>query len=244
MEIKIANKDFFIKYFLQPISRVSDSCCISLEDKKISCVVSSPDNSIILNNAFTVESAFEQNATLNVPDIKKLIRAFEVIDDDNLALTFDKNNLKYKNNSISFKYHLLEDGVINKPKINVQKINQIEFDTQFDLPSESLQEIIKASSFCVDSNKIYISTNEDSSVYAELTDKTRPNIDSFGIQIAQSSNGNPIKTLCLNLEVLRILGMNKVKQIHCKINNKLGVVLLDYGNNIVYTQYIVSSLTK
>lgn len=243
MLIKINNKDFFVKYFLQPISKVSDSCCIILKENKISCVASSPDNSIILNNSFNVEESFEQEACLNVPDLKKLIRALEVIDTESIELTYDKNNIFYKNKNVSFKYHLLEEGVINRPKINVQKINSIEFDTQFDLPATALAEIIKASTFCVDSNKIYFHTS-DQKVYAELTDRTRPNVDSFGVMVSDSFKGNEIKFLCLNLEVVRILSTNKIKQIHCKVNNELGVVLLDYGNNIVYTQFIVSSLTK
>jgi hypothetical protein len=243
MEIKIDNKDFFVRYFLQPISKVSDNCVIVVDKEGFSCVVNTADNAIILNNNYKVPQNFETKISLNVPDIKKLVRAFEVIDGESVSLNFDKNNINYKNNSISFKYHLLENGVINKPKINLEKINSIQIDSKFDITETALSEIIKASTFCVDSNKIYF-TAAEGKVFAELTDRSKPNVDSFGIQVAETFEGKDIKSICLNVEILRILSTNKVKQIHCKTNNSLGVVLFDYGNKVVYTQFIVSSLTK
>jgi hypothetical protein len=244
MDLKIENKDLFVRYFLQPISKVSDSCCIIINSDKISCLVCSPDNSIILNNSFTLANTIDGEHTLNIPDVKKLIRAFEVVEESTINLIFDKNNICYKNKNVSFKYHLLENGVINRPKINLEKINSIEFDSKFDITETSLTELIKASTFCVDSNKVYLQSNDEGGINAEITDRTRPNIDSFSILLTDKSEGSSLKSLCLNMEVVRILSTNKVKQIHCKVNNNLGVVLFDYGNKIVYTQYIVSSLTK
>ena len=244
MDLKIDNKDLFVRYFLQPISKVSESCCIILKGNKITCLVCSPDNAIILNNSFTLSEEILGEHVLNVSDIKKLIRAFEVIEEQTIGLVFDKNNISYKNKSVAFKYHLLEDGVINRPKINLEKINAIQFDSNFDITDSALNELIKASTFCVDSNKVYLQSSEDGSIKAEITDRTRPNIDSFTVQLSDKLEGQPLKSLCLSMEVVRILSTNKVKQLHCKVSNNLGVVLFDYGNKIVYTQYIVSSLTK
>ena len=243
MELNVPDKSLFVRYFLVPLSKISENCCIVLEQDKISCLVNTADNSIILNNSFKIESSVDSPVSLNVPDIKKLIRAFEVIEEDKISLKIDKNNISYSNKNVSFKYHLLESGVINRPKINIDKINSIKFSTSFDLAEESFSEIIKASTFCVDSNKIYIFTKEGA-VYGELTDRSRPNVDSFGIKITETFSGNDINNLCLNLEVLRILSTSKVKSIHTKINTELGVVLFNYNNNIINTQYIVSSLTK
>lgn len=244
MDLKIKDKDLFVRYFLQPIGKVSDSCCIIYDEKNLSCVVSSPDNSIILNIKYTLDASSENHSTvLNIPDIKKLIRAFDVIDEESIILKVDKNNLNYKNNNISFKYHLLENGVINRPKINIEKINNIKFDTTFTLTEKAFNDIIKASTFCVDSNKIYFFVQEGK-VFGELTDRSRPNVDSFAIDVAPEYEGKDMNLLCLNLEVVRILSTNKVKQINCRVNSDLGVVLFDYGNNIFTTQYIVSSLTK
>jgi len=244
MDLKIKDKDLFVRYFLQPIGKVSDSCCIILDDNVLGCIVSSPDNSIILNIKYDLESTSDnQSAILNIPDIKKLIRAFDVIDEESIGIKIDKNNLSYKNNNISFKYHLLENGVINRPKINIEKINNIKFNTVFYLTEKAFNDIIKASTFCVDSNKIYF-FEQDGKVFGELTDRSRPNVDSFAIEVSSKYEGEGMTPLCLNLEIVRILSTNKVKQIKCRVNSELGVVLFEYGNNIFTTQYIVSSLTK
>jgi len=242
--IQLKDKSFFIRYFLQPISKISESCCLNLDAKGISCVVNTPDNSIIANVIHSLEDKpVEAPLILNVPDVNRLIKALDAVSEEQITLTIDKNNIQYKNNSISFKYHLLESGVLNRPKINVEKINSISVDTEFSLTDKALQDIIKASTFCVDSNKIYLYTKEGK-LYGELTDRSRPNVDSFTVELASETTGKELSSLCLNLEVIRILSTNKVKQVHCKANNTLGVVLFEYGNNILKAQYIVSSLTK
>lgn len=244
ISIFIKDKNFFIRYFLQPISKISESCCLNVNDKGISCVINTPDNSIIANfNHALEENPIKSPSVLNVPDVNRLIKALDAINDEQLTLIIDKNNLQYKNSTISFKYHLLENGVLNRPKINVDKINSITIDTEFNLTDKALQDIIKASTFCVDSNKIYL-FSKDKKLYGELTDRSRPNIDSFTVELAQEVKGASLSSLCLNLEVVRILSTNKIKQVHCKANNNLGVVLFEYGNNILKAQYIVSSLTK
>jgi hypothetical protein len=245
MNLSIKNRDFFLKYFLQPISKVSDSCCVVLNESKLSSVVSSPDNAIILNVKYTLDQPVSTNddIILNIPDIKKLIRALDVIEDESINLIIDKNNLSYKNNNIAFKYHLLENGVINRPKINVEKINSFKIDTKFSLSDKSLNEIIKASTFSVDSNKAYFYTDSNK-VHVELTDRTRPNMDSFSTEASPEYSGSEISSICLNLEIIRILSSNKVKQINCKVNTELGIVIFEHGNNILSTQFIVSSLTK
>lgn len=244
MQIKLQSKDFLIKYFLQPISKVSDSCCIVVTKDALKSTVCSPDNSIVLNNNLTVETETDKDTVLNIADIKKLIRALEAISEDEITLTFDKNNIAYKNKTVSFKFHLLEDGVINTPKINLEKINSIKFDTTFDVSEKALSELIKASTFCVDSNKIYFYSAPETGVMAELTDRTRSNVDSFGVLVNEKYEGSEIKNLCLSMEVIRVISTNKVKQIHCSVNNSLGVVLFNYGNKVLQTKYIVSSLTK
>jgi hypothetical protein len=244
MDLKINDKDLFVKLFLQPISKVSDSCCIISEQKSLLCIVSSADNSIILNIRYSFDEGIDFSHTiLNIPDIKKLIRALDVIEEDSIILNVDRNNLNYKNKNLSFKYHLLENGVINRPKINLEKINNINFDTSFYLTEKAFNDVVRASTFCVDSNKIYFYT-EGGKVFGELTDRSRSNVDSFSIDVSSEFSGKDITSLCLNLEVVRILSTNKIKQIKCRINSDLGVVLFEYGNKIINTQYIVSSLTK
>lgn len=243
MEISV-NSQLFKKLFLDQISKISDSAVITISEDKAKCLVCTPDNSVILSIEFPVEvkdSTISQ--VLNVGDIKKLIRAVDCIEKDTATFKLHNNNLSYKDNSIQFKFHFLENGIIPQPKINLDKLQSLQFDSTFIIKDKALNELIKASTFSSDTNKIYLST-ENGKLKGNLTDKTRYNIDSFETLISDSFEGNDIQDLCLNFEVFRIISSGKFNELKCQISSKLGVVLFSFQNNIITTKYIVSALTK
>lgn len=242
MEITI-NNQHFKKLFLEQISKISDSAIITLTSDKASCIACTPDNSVIISVTIPIESNNLINATLNVGDIKKLIRAVDCIDKDKSTFKIFNNNLSYADNNIQFKFHLLENGIISQPKINVEKLDKIQFDSLFSLQDKSINELIKASTFSTDSNKIYL-TSTDNILKGNLTDKTRFNIDNFETIVSNNFEGSKIDSLCLNFEVFRILSTSKFNELKCQISSKLGVVLFSFQNNIITTKYIVSALTK
>lgn len=243
MELSI-NSQLFKKLFLEQISKISDSAVVVLNNNRVSCLTCTPDNTVILSIDFPIEvSSDTLPITLNVGDIKKLIRAVDCIDKEKATLTLHNNNLTYKDKNIQFKYHLLENGIIPQPKINIEKLNKLEFDSTFVLQDKTLNEIIKASTFSTDSNKIYL-TSQDNVLKGNLTDMTRFNIDSFETVISDKFEGAKIQNLCLNFEVFRIISTGKFNELKCQISSKLGVVLFSFQNNIITTKYIVSALTK
>ena len=67
----------------------------------------------------------------NIPDIKKLIRVLDIVPANEVSLTINSNNISYSENGYKFRYHVLDDGIIKLPNINVNKINNLEFDTNF-----------------------------------------------------------------------------------------------------------------
>ena len=153
MELSI-NSQLFKKLFLEQISKISDSAVVVLSNNKVSCLTCTPDNSVILSIDFNLEvTADSLPLTLNVGDIKKLIRAVDCIDKEKATLQLHNNNLTYKDKNIQFKYHLLENGIIPQPKINVEKLDKLEFDSSFILQDRALTEVIRASTFSTDSNK-------------------------------------------------------------------------------------------
>lgn len=77
--IKIKNKSLFVKNFLLPISKISDSSILELNENLLSCKVCTSDNSVIFFTCFTTESDSDETVVLNCPDIKKLIRAIDAI---------------------------------------------------------------------------------------------------------------------------------------------------------------------
>jgi hypothetical protein len=244
MEIKVNNQNFK-KFFLEQISKISDSGVFVLSNDCLECKTCTPDNSVILGIKFPVKTSekCDNPQQINVGDIKKLIRAFDCVSGDELSFKLDNNNITYSDQSIKFKFHLLENGIISQPKINLNKLETLEFDCSFTLTMSSLNELTKASTFSTDSNKIYL-TSSDGSLKGNLTDKSKYNVDSFEINVANDFTGTNVDGLCLNFEVFRILSSCRYNEMKCKISSKLGVVLFEFGNNIITTKYIVSALTK
>jgi hypothetical protein len=241
--IKIKNKSLFVKNFLLPISKISDSSILELNGNLLSCKVCTSDNSVIFFTCFATESENDETIVLNCPDIKKLIRAIDAISrNDEISFDIEENNLSYKDKSIKFKYHLLEDGIIKQPKLNLKKLDDTEFNTTFILRNDYVKELIKGSVFSSDSNKIYISTGKED-VYAELTDKTRNNIDTITLQISDSYDGDSIESLPFSFEIFRLMECSG-KDILVKINAKLGLVIFEILDNYNKMLYVMSSLIK
>lgn len=241
--LKIKNKAEFVKSFLNPISKISDSSVIELENGGLSCLTCTSDNSVILSIQYGIEGEFENNEVLNCPDIKKLVKAIDTIKEDEIEFYLENNNLSYKGKSIRFKYHLQENGIIKKPKINLKRLGETDFHSSFILGLDKIKEMIKGSVFSSDSNKVYLTADKDG-VYAELTDKTRNNIDSIALQISDEINGENFESLPLSFEIFRIMDVSGVKEILVKINKKLGVVIFQIQGNYNKMTYIMSSLVK
>jgi hypothetical protein len=243
MQITINNQQFK-RGFLEQICKISDSAVIKIESGYINCICSSPDNSIILYSRLKIKTEeIISPVTLNVGDIKKLIRAFDCVDSEDLTFTVKNNNINYSDTNVQFKYHLLEDGIITQPKINVQKLEELDFNCSFTLTDKALTELLKGSTFSSDSNKVYLSS-VGKSLKGNLTDKTKFNIDNFELNISNDFEGQELKDLCLNFEVFRTLSASKFNTLKCKISSKLGVILFLFENSNIVSKYIVSALTK
>lgn len=240
--LKIKNKDLFVKSFLSPISKISDSAVVEISHNNLSCMVCTADNSVIYYSTYPVEIDSDQTEILNFPDIKKIIRAIDAISDDDIVFTLENNNLTYKDKSLRFTYHLLEDGIIKKPKLNLQKLSDTAFETTFKLNSSHVKDLMRGSVFSSDSNKAYISSNDDG-VHVELTDKTRKNIDTITLKLTDDFQGEDISPIPINFEIFRLIEMGN-KELNVKINSKLGIVIFEVVNNYNKTLYIVSSLVK
>lgn len=242
MNVFIPDKKLFVSSFLSPLSKINDSCVITVSEEGFSAIVSTSDSSVILSSQYKVELDIDKPMDLNIADLKKVLKAFDCIGSNSFTLNIDTNNICYNGTEIRFKYHLLEDGIITKPKINLQKLGSLEFPVIFPIQYKSLLELLRGSTFATESNKLYIYT-ENNKVFGDLTDKARHNVDSMSIPLSEY-HGTSFPGLCLNFEIIRIISGVKVKQLECKINPKLGVVLFQATDNIVHTQYIASTLVK
>ncbi len=245
--IKIpVNKNTLIK-FLAPISRLGDKSVVKLYKNNIYTLTTSDDNNIILYASYTFnEESISNLIRLNIADVKKFLRAVECFEED-LNFYLKDNHIYCETSNLNgayFKYYLVDDSIIKETPISIEKISNLNFDTEFNISSKKLSEISRGSSYAVDTHKIYFYTKEEA-VFSELTDQTIQNIDSITLRVADSFVGQPIKgMLPLMLEVFRNLTSLKCESVRVKINNENKVIMFCVNDSNVELKYIISTLVK
>jgi hypothetical protein len=227
----------FIK-FIDSFSKINDSFIAEVKEDSISVITSSSDNTLISYGDYKCKSTYSTN--LNIPDCKKLVRVLDTINSDVIDLKINTNNLEYTSNSVKFKYHLFEDGFLQKPSLSLEKIKNFTFDITFSLTKQQLSSIIKGSTFATETNKLYLYTEEDKLI-AELTDKARHNSDSY--TMALGTVDFKLQPVSLNFDNVRLLTLlNDV--ITVNINTKYGVIIIVTSNDTTKISYLISSLTQ
>lgn len=240
-ELKILNRVDWIR-FLESISKINESTILTLREGaagSVTSLVSSADNTLILYGELAGVSS-NYNGTLNIPDIKKLIRVIDSIDTTDLTLTTNNNSIEYKGKSLKFKYHLYEDGFLNKPSINIDKIKSFNYDIKFTIKKELINSIIKGSAFATETNKLYLYT-QDGSLKGELTDRARHNTDVFALDLGVVDfTLSPLPINLDNIKLLSFIG----EDINFGINTEYGVTMIDISNSNIKLKYIITSLTQ
>ena len=244
MILPILNRPDFVSKFLLPVSKISNSAVFKISKKGISTLLSAADNTVILYGKYNSELDVQDDMSVNLPDLSRLVRVLQCIDHDAVDLSIQDNNIKYSSPSMRFTYHLLEDGIIVPPSISVDKIKSIEYDTSFTVPFNSIINLIKGSSFTININKVYIST-KDGDVYAEINDKQTHNVDSIALKLCEGYKGLPIDTpLPISFETIRTLAGTRCDDIEILVNSKLNVMMFKINNSNIDITYIVSGLVS
>ena len=244
MILTIPNRADFIGKFLVPVSRIGNSAIFKLTQKGVSCLLAAADNTVILYAKYDQDMDIEEEVSVNLPDLSRLTKILQCIDNDSIELSLQDNNIKYSSPSMRFTYHLLEDGIITSPSISVDKIKQITYDTSFTVPFSSLINLIKGSAFTVNINKLYISTKDDS-VYADIDDKQSYNVDNLSLKLCDSYTGVPIDTpLPISFETIRTLAGARCDNIDVLVNKELNVMMFKINIDNIAMTYIVSGLVN
>jgi DNA polymerase III sliding clamp (beta) subunit (PCNA family) len=244
MILTIPNRADFISKFLSPVSKISNSAVFSITSTGVTSLLTAADNTVVLYAKYDQELDIDKHLTVNLPDLSRLVKILQCIDQSSVDLKLHDNNIKYSSPSMRFTYHLLEDGIISPPPISVDKIKQIKYDTTFTLPFTSLINLIKGSSFTININKLYIST-KDGVVYAEINDKQSHNVDSISLKLCDSFEGAPIdKPLPISFETIRTLAGARCDDINVFVNNELNVMMFKINIDNIAMTYIVSGLVN
>ena len=239
-ELNLLNRPDCIKY-LEAISKINESTILnaSQDHGLISSLVSSADNTLILYSELS-SIRVNYNGSINIPDIKKLTRVVDSIDTKEIKLLINSNNIEYKGKSLKFKYHLYEDGFLTKPSINIDKIKNFNYDIKFTLKKDTINSIIKGSTFASETNKLYLYT-EEGHLKGELTDRARHNTDVFAIDLDEVDFS--LSPLPLNFDNIKLLSFIN-EDINFGINTEYGVTVIDIINNDIKLKYILTSLTQ
>jgi hypothetical protein len=238
------NKETFVQKFLLPISKLADNVSLIPKDNILFAVCASQDGSIVLLATLKTNTDLSGMSRLNLPDVKKFVRLLDCIEENNLKITIEDNHIKYLTPQFKFNYFLLEDSYMQKCPVNPDKINQLKYDSEFNLFNIKFGEILRGSSIATDSDKLYFYTKDDK-VFAELNDYERQNINNLTYLVTESFEGESIKNaLPLNLENVRLLAGLRVDSFKVKINNSLKVTLFECKDEEVCVKFIISALVK
>ena len=234
--------------FLNPVSRISEECSLSVSEDCISTLINDNSGAIILYSKLktTTGLATGENVSLNFKDLRKLIKIFDCIPEETFELKVGDNAsvISYKSPALSFKLHLVMDSVIKKCTVSLEKISKLTFDSSFDLTSDKISEVLKGSVFATNSDKVYFFT-KDGGVFAELTDKATQEVDSITFNVAAQYTGGDINTpLPFNMEILRLINSNKFDKLTVKINNTYKILLFEICSPKVTFKYIIPGYTK
>tara|TARA_Y100000310_G_scaffold197205_1_gene197291 strand:- start:1264 stop:1995 length:732 start_codon:yes stop_codon:yes gene_type:complete len=243
MTLTVTNKSNFLSYFLNPVSRLSNSCIVNIGNEDISTIIAAADNTSILYARYKTNLG-ESGNKINLPDLSRLNKILQCIEADKFKLELDRNCIRYKDLNIQFKYHLLEDDILTSPPISTDKIAGLTFNTNFKVPYSSILNLIKTSTFALNLNKLYFFT-KDGNVYAEINDKQSHNVDSVCIKLCEGYSGEDIKDpLPLSFETIRTIVGAKCEYITINVNSQLNVMTFDINNSESNLTYIVSGLIK
>ena len=244
MKIKLI-KDILVDKFLSPIFKVVEQCVITLQPNSMQSLVTTSDsNPILYAKAKTdCDLGKETELTLNIPNVNKLNRMLNCIDSSDIELEVNSNNIEYKSLNMKFKYHLLDDDVIEKSAVSLKKVNSLTFDSDFIIGKDSSADLMKGASFASESNKLYFYMKDDK-VYAELTDKEVANMDSVSYFITDTFSGTEVKKpMLIDLEIFKMFYGLK-QDIITKINTKSRYMMFKFEDTGYTLQYIVSPLVK
>lgn len=243
MKVRILNKKDFVSNFLGSISSINESCVLKISTNSIETILASSDSTLVVHGK--TKATADGNKNINIPDIKKFVRVLDCIDlSDETPLEFNvtNNSIKYSSENYKFTYHLLEDGIIKAPSLNIDRVNELKFDTVFTVTESDLGNLLRGSSFTTNTNKLYVFC-ENNMIYGELGDKTRHNSDNFQCILSRTYTGQPLsKSIPINFDTFRLLNFNKCKELQVCVSMSFGVLKISVSKGDTNLIYVISAL--
>ncbi len=244
MKLKILNRDNFIQNFLLPITKISNICVLFLGNNKVHTFVNGDvSKNMIYCSTNDVVGDFDDNK-LGIKDVRILISKLKQIPDQTFELAITKNSICYNRNILSFIHILTEERKIKIPSFKEDKLLNCVYDNKFVIKSDVLKTLIQCSLTLSDSNKIYIKT-ENGEIISELNDRSKRNIDSYKIVIADSFNGSEIKDwISFSFEPFRVISSYDKKDVLVSLNTKNEIIEFDVSRDNYIVKYVSTALVN
>lgn len=236
-------KTDFLNFILTPASKLADNLTLTLQKtdddsiKTIKSLIVSA-NSLICKAETKCNASEETN--LIIPDCKSFARLVTSISDDIVNFEVTENCLIFLNKDFNFKYYLLDESYTStKKSLSEEKINNLEFHTNFKLSKAKFSEIVKYNSILPDAEKIYFFT-DTKSVFIKLGDEQRTNLNELTLQISQEFSGQALtEKIPIGIENLLLFSFVE-DEFLVSVNHALKILKFQ-SNNL---SYIISGLVK
>ena len=233
---------------LKPLSRIVDDCILTLNSDSLESVATVASGGIIIYIKYNIASDIEEECELNIKDISKLSSVMNCIKGRTIDMTIASNHIKYNSDGFKFKFHLTEDGVIPKPKLKRDKLENIKYQTATELQTSIFYDILKASSFIKsDDVKLYFytkNTEDEKGLYCDITNKNIMNSDNITIKLSDSYDGEELtKELICDIEHIRKMNIQKDSNIFLHFNSD-GFTIFDLIDEAGRIRYILPTLSK
>jgi len=235
---------------LKPLSRIVDDCILTINENHIESIATVASGGIIIYTKYNVDTDIDDEIDLNIKDISKLTSVLNCIKGQTIDMTVERDaHIKYKSDEFKFKFGLTEDGVIPKPKLKKDKLENIKFNTSTPLKVKIFYDILKASSFIKsDDVKLYFYTKSDddgSGLYCDITNKVIINSDSITIKLSDDYDGEDIsKELICDIDHIRKMNIQKDSDIYMYFNSERGFTIFDLIDEAGRVRYILPTLSK
>jgi hypothetical protein len=235
--LKLDKKHF--QDFLKGLEYIDDKTILHIEEDNMYAISMTDDKSLFLYSTWS--ETFNMTKVLNLPSVKKLTKALDLIPTNDVELVVNSNNLEYKGTKLKFKYHLYDQGILTPPRLTLTKIQNLTYDHEFEVDKAFLTGLLKNSSIFKDTNKLYIYV-EDGHLVWSLADRMMPNTDALTV-IGEDVDFDLTDDFIINLDNLRLLSFGQKPTFTFRINN-IGVGSIQLTNGNVNLNYILTSLKK
>ena len=241
MVINIQNKSQFVNSFLKPIGALTESVIIKSVNNKLICIANNEQGFIL---CATYNLDLKDTVLLNIPNVKRLEKVISFIGHDSFDLKYQANALSYKDDKIRFKYHFLDDNIIQSPKLSLKKISELDKDINFEIGFDKITELAKGAAFVSESEKLYFNISEKG-VYGKITDKANSSVDSYEIQLCEpDASINVDVSFPVHFDIVRLLSSSNCETMKVSFNTTQGFCIFDINSDSTNLKYIVSGLQQ